>query len=183
MTNVEALKQVYTALGGSADDFTAQTNDEAISQIAAVAGSGSGDESILIDVNVTGIAPNFTATTTISKDDFLDALKNHPDKVLIRIKYNTNYTYIRDIWAYQNYGMNGIFGGCICMAESTAQADENRLSFQAVKLLCSNSDNTVSVRYAIWNMNGSIPVAGANNNGKVMTVVDGKWAAAALPST
>jgi len=36
MTNVEALKEVYTALGGSAEDFTATTNDEAIHLISTV---------------------------------------------------------------------------------------------------------------------------------------------------
>jgi hypothetical protein len=42
MTNVEALKEVYVALGGNAEDFTATTNDEAIALIATVAGGGSG---------------------------------------------------------------------------------------------------------------------------------------------
>ena len=37
MTNVEALKEVYVALGGNAEDFTATTNDEAIALIATVA--------------------------------------------------------------------------------------------------------------------------------------------------
>lgn len=36
MTNLEALKLVYTALGGSADNFTAKTNAEAIAAIATV---------------------------------------------------------------------------------------------------------------------------------------------------
>lgn len=36
MTNVDALKAVYTALGGDADNFTATTNDEAIYAIAQV---------------------------------------------------------------------------------------------------------------------------------------------------
>lgn len=36
MTNVEALKEVYVALGGSADDFNAITNDQAIHLIATV---------------------------------------------------------------------------------------------------------------------------------------------------
>jgi hypothetical protein len=36
MTNVEALKEVYIALGGSAEDFTATTNDEAIHLISTV---------------------------------------------------------------------------------------------------------------------------------------------------
>lgn len=36
MTNLEALKALYTALGGSADDFTATTNADAIYQIAQV---------------------------------------------------------------------------------------------------------------------------------------------------
>ena len=40
MTNVEALKEVYIALGGSAEDFTATTNDQAIALIASVAGGG-----------------------------------------------------------------------------------------------------------------------------------------------
>ena len=30
MTNVEALKELYVALGGNEDDFTATTNPEAI---------------------------------------------------------------------------------------------------------------------------------------------------------
>ena len=36
MTNVEALKEVYVALGGNADDFNAITNDQAIHLIATV---------------------------------------------------------------------------------------------------------------------------------------------------
>lgn len=36
MTNVEALKEVYVTLGGSAEDFTATTNDEAIHLISTV---------------------------------------------------------------------------------------------------------------------------------------------------
>ncbi|MBR3231340.1 MAG: hypothetical protein IKF75_01550 [Lachnospiraceae bacterium] len=36
MTNVEALKEVFIALGGSAEDFTATTNDEAIHLISTV---------------------------------------------------------------------------------------------------------------------------------------------------
>lgn len=40
MTNVEALKEVYVALGGNASDFTATTNDEAIHLISTVVASG-----------------------------------------------------------------------------------------------------------------------------------------------
>lgn len=36
MTNVDALKNLYVALGGDADDFTATTNAEAIEAIASV---------------------------------------------------------------------------------------------------------------------------------------------------
>lgn len=36
MLNIDALKNVYVALGGDADDFTATTNDEAINLVAAV---------------------------------------------------------------------------------------------------------------------------------------------------
>ena len=36
MTNVEALKEVYVALGGNANSFTAQTNAEAIHLISTV---------------------------------------------------------------------------------------------------------------------------------------------------
>ena len=40
MTNVEALKEVYVALGGSADDFaTVTTNDQAIHLISTVIAS------------------------------------------------------------------------------------------------------------------------------------------------
>ena len=39
MTNVEALKEVYVALGGNAEDFTATTNDEAIHLISTVIAS------------------------------------------------------------------------------------------------------------------------------------------------
>ncbi len=35
MTNVEALKVLFIACGGTAEDFTAQTNPEAIVQVAA----------------------------------------------------------------------------------------------------------------------------------------------------
>lgn len=38
-TNVEALKEVYVALGGSADSFTATTNNEAIHLISTVIAS------------------------------------------------------------------------------------------------------------------------------------------------
>ena len=37
MTNVEALKNLYVALGGNANSFTAKTNDEAINLIAQIA--------------------------------------------------------------------------------------------------------------------------------------------------
>ena len=36
MTNLEALKKVYVALGGDAEDFTATTNPEGIDLIASV---------------------------------------------------------------------------------------------------------------------------------------------------
>lgn len=36
MKNLEALKAVYVALGGSTDSFTAKTNAEAIAAIATV---------------------------------------------------------------------------------------------------------------------------------------------------
>ena len=36
MLNIDALKNVYVALGGDAEDFTATTNDEAINLVAAV---------------------------------------------------------------------------------------------------------------------------------------------------
>ena len=36
MLNIDALKEVYKALGGDEDDFTATTNDEAISLVATV---------------------------------------------------------------------------------------------------------------------------------------------------
>lgn len=36
MTNIEALKKVYVALGGDADDFNATTNPEAIDLVASV---------------------------------------------------------------------------------------------------------------------------------------------------
>lgn len=39
MTNVEALKALYTALGGTAGDFVATTTAEAIAQVATVAGT------------------------------------------------------------------------------------------------------------------------------------------------
>lgn len=44
MLNVEALKEVYVALGGDDDDFTATTNDEAIAMIATVIPSALGDK-------------------------------------------------------------------------------------------------------------------------------------------
>ena len=40
MTNVQALKEVYVALGGYADDLKAKTNDEAIHLISTVVASG-----------------------------------------------------------------------------------------------------------------------------------------------
>ena len=36
MTNVEALKEIYVALGGNASSFNAQTNPEAIHLISTV---------------------------------------------------------------------------------------------------------------------------------------------------
>ena len=42
MLNLAALKEVYVALGGDADNFTATTNAEGIALIATVAGAGSG---------------------------------------------------------------------------------------------------------------------------------------------
>ena len=42
MLNLAALKDVYVALGGDADDFTATPNAEGIALIATVASAGSG---------------------------------------------------------------------------------------------------------------------------------------------
>ena len=42
MLNIDALKNVYVALGGDADDFTATTNDEAINLVATVIPSALG---------------------------------------------------------------------------------------------------------------------------------------------
>lgn len=42
MLNLAALKEVYVAFGGDADNFTATTNAEGIALIAAVASAGSG---------------------------------------------------------------------------------------------------------------------------------------------
>lgn len=42
MLNVEALKEVYVALGGDPDNFTATTNAEGIALIATVVSAGSG---------------------------------------------------------------------------------------------------------------------------------------------
>ena len=44
MTNVEALKELYVALGGNEDDFTATTNPEAIHLIATVAATATAPE-------------------------------------------------------------------------------------------------------------------------------------------
>lgn len=46
MTNIEALEEVYVALGGSAEDFTAETNPEAIALIAQVASAGGGGSAL-----------------------------------------------------------------------------------------------------------------------------------------
>ena len=40
MTNVEALKDLYVALGGDEDDFTAQTNPEALELLKTVLPEG-----------------------------------------------------------------------------------------------------------------------------------------------
>ena len=42
MLNLAALKEVYVALGGDADNFTATTNAEGIALIATVVSAGSG---------------------------------------------------------------------------------------------------------------------------------------------
>lgn len=42
MLNIDALKNVYVALGGDAEDFTATTNDEAINLVATVIPSALG---------------------------------------------------------------------------------------------------------------------------------------------
>ena len=57
MTNVEALKKVYVALGGDADDFTATTNPEAIDLIASVVS--------------TAVAPELPAVTSEDNGDIL----------------------------------------------------------------------------------------------------------------
>lgn len=57
MTNVEALKKVYVALGGDADDFTATTNPEAIDLIASVIS--------------TAVAPELPAVTSEDNGDIL----------------------------------------------------------------------------------------------------------------
>lgn len=44
MTNVEALKDLYVALGGTASNFTAQTIADAIEQVAVVAQTAVGAE-------------------------------------------------------------------------------------------------------------------------------------------
>lgn len=46
MTNVEALKKLFIALGGSEEDFNANTNPEAIELIAQVASSGGGGSAL-----------------------------------------------------------------------------------------------------------------------------------------
>lgn len=51
MLNIDALKNVYVALGGDADDFTATTNDEAINLVATVIPSALG--SVLPTVTAT----------------------------------------------------------------------------------------------------------------------------------
>ena len=57
MTNVEALKKVYVALGGDADDFTATTNPEAIDLIASVV--------------TAALAPELPAVTSEENGDIL----------------------------------------------------------------------------------------------------------------
>lgn len=57
MTNVEALKKVYVALGGDADDFTATTNPEAIDLIASVVSAA--------------VAPELPAVTSEDNGDIL----------------------------------------------------------------------------------------------------------------
>ena len=57
MTNVEALKKVYVALGGDADDFTAITNPEEIDLIASVI--------------TTAVAPELPAVTSEDNGDIL----------------------------------------------------------------------------------------------------------------
>ena len=57
MTNVEALKKVYVALGGDADDFTATTNPEAIDLVASVIS--------------TAVAPELPAVTSEDNGDIL----------------------------------------------------------------------------------------------------------------
>ena len=57
MTNVEALKKVYVALGGDADDFTATTNPEAIDLIASVV--------------TAALAPELPAVTSEDNGDIL----------------------------------------------------------------------------------------------------------------
>jgi hypothetical protein len=57
MTNVEALKKVYVALGGDADDFTATTNPEAIDLIASAVSAA--------------VAPELPAVTSADNGDIL----------------------------------------------------------------------------------------------------------------
>lgn len=72
MTNVEALKEVFIALGGNAEDFTAETNDEAIALLANVAAGG--EKGVLV-AHYTETEGNLTAVTTFAEIE--EAIENN----------------------------------------------------------------------------------------------------------
>jgi len=107
MTNVEALKEVYTALGGSAEDFTATTNDEAIALIASVAGGGSGGgKGVLVAHYADEMNNNnFTAKTTFA--EIQEAIQNDI-LVVALIESSVNPKWILMTEA-ETYGDNKVF--------------------------------------------------------------------------
>ena len=143
MTNVEALKEVYIALGGSAEDFTATTNDEAIALIASVAGGGGGGGS----------------------DDLFYVHFNYSDDT----GYVTDKTFAEAISASVNGKIvAGISFGGLFLQRRKSYEDDEEIELYQVPVVQKDSSATSDKNFTImssvitWNIDGNVSIGGAD---------------------
>lgn len=138
MTNVEALKEVYVALGGNAEDFTAETNDEAIALLATVAagGGGGGGNSDFFFVTFTGDSP-IVADKTFEEARAAGAGK----KVIV-----------------------GMYSGIVYIPTGSIFDDDEEIELSAQLSLykVSNSQIQLNTRNLAWASDETITVTGQN---------------------